>query len=473
MTDQLYSISLYTYPSSKCFIYPYSKHIADVTKTSDNRSLSDAVLKNRNGGIRVKFVGKDPWRSKLDGFVSSHNILIDLILAMQKKNMQLLCCADLNIRGNSAGDFFFQDTTDPSTKAEEPPQIACLQLANDDKIRVIRLPETDLNGLWETLRKYSIGRDKKYGVDVFKLNDTYWRTLETSTSNNVNARKLVMDILSYMDYNGWKRAVPFTCSRNISDRGIDSILFFRSQQQQKQHPRAFCAITLEGKHKIRLIGAIRDDPKTQQAFQTAVDKYWTLGVAETNRFSDSLQIKFHGNAWSPNTTPEDTQSARFMCGVIQELWYIGWRWHCALDLSKSVQDKSSFYFCRTTDDDGLSGGRIGCVQPKREGKVNLVGFPPSSLDRTLRAVDRVQEFYKHKPDMATIKFPYTRLHYSNNTDSKSLTMKVYNNLLRAVAKNEGAIFLGTADISGKFHSTDDGSYSLDTDVFFLWFPRVD
>jgi len=125
------------------------------------------------------------------------------------------------------------------------------------------------------------------------------------------------------------------------------------------------------------------------------------------------------------------------------------------------------------DDDGISGGRIGCVQPKGQGKVNLVGFPPSSLDNTIRAIHPVEKITKHGTDTATIQFPCTNLHNSYTTDSKAQTVRVYNNLLRVVAKhNEGVIFLGTGDISGNYYSSKDRSYSLDTDVFFLWFPGI-
>jgi len=262
--------------------------------------------------------------------------------------------------------------------------------------------------------------------------------------------------------------------------------------------REFCAITLEKNHKLRLIGT--EDSNTLAAFEDSVKHYWWQDVAETNRLEGDggLQIKVVGNAWNSTTTIDNIRSARLICGVLQTLWCLGWRWHCAVDLSTLLSDKSSFFLSRpmknssTTQDnedddnhyDGLSSrGRIGCIQPKGSGKINLVGFPTSCLDKTIREINSASKNWPYKvdrieklkePDIgsAKIQFACLDMHETYTTDEKARTMRIYNELLHLVAKSgEGVTLLGTGDISGNCHSGRDKAYSMDTDVFFLWFPK--
>jgi hypothetical protein len=471
--SEVQSISLYRHNGAKALIHPFSQADHVLFQHTSNQHVQRATKTPRDGGCRLKFQSPTVWNDYHAASVTSREILLDLVQAMQQQNMQLLCCADLNITGWSAGTLFFQ------RNPEIPPaQIACLQLGHVDKVRVVQLSEPEIEGLRQVLLtnwKYGVSVNDKHGIRGYKLAGNPWRTMETSNSHSVDAFKLVIEMLEYMESNGWSRVVSFDCS--ISDYDADSLLFIRESFDRRLDSQ-ICAIALESQHKIRLIGA--SDEVTMFEFQNAVCNHWRRGVSETNTFQGTLQIKCIGRPWTPKTTEENIASAQLICGVLEKMWKLGWQWHCAIDMSVSVRDKSTFFLSRNNRLDSLDvdDGVISCLQPKGHGKVNLVSFPAPILQRVVTSVQAnrwcvpLLRIEQHGPNCATIHFQCDRLHRSCQTAEKAQTAKVYTDLIRIVgSSSEDAIFLGTADISGNYSSgtEDTSSYSLDTDAFFFSF----
>ena len=229
-------------------------------------------------------------------------------------------------------------------------------------------------------------------------------------------------------------------------------------------------------HKIRIIAA-SDEVSLLDDFESAVRKNWRKGIKEVNNFQDSRQIKCVGSPWCPKSTEENIASAKLICGVLQELWSLGWRWHCAIDMSVSVADKSTFVFSRNNLSATLgSDSQIGCLQPKGSGKINLVFFPESTLQRVIVGIRRKKWYVPllqvkmHGTNCATVLFRCTDLHRGYKTDEKIRTDKIYTDLLTIIGgSTEGVTMLGTDDISGNYYSGNNNSYSLDTDAFFFSF----
>ena len=473
------SISLYHYNGAKALIQPFDSRGNDATifQHFTNPHLQKAIRTvSREGACRFKFQSNRVWGDYQAQSVESRRILFDLIQAMQRNNMQLLCCADLNIIGDSAGTFFFQRNPDtPQT------QLACIQLGRSDKIRIAHLPPPEIEPMGRILanawKRHGIHENNKYGLRGYKLTGQPWRSMETSNLINIDSHKLIIKMLEYMESNGWSRVVSFDCS--ITDYDADSLLFFRESCVRWQQSE-FCTLVLERMHKIRLIGS--NEPATLLAFQEAVCHNWKWGVIEASDILGSRQIKCKGRPWCPHTTAENIASAELICAVLQALWDLGWRWCLALDMSVSLSDKSSFFLSRNLDRaaaKATDAGHIGCLQPKGSGKVNLVAFPVPILNQVIARIQRhkwrvlLTEIAKHGLDCVTIHFQCRKLHRSMRTDEKMLTDRIYTDLLTIIGRSvEGVAMLGSGDISGNYTSGDDDSsaQSLDTDVFFFLFP---
>jgi len=255
---EVQSISLYRYNGPKALICPLSQANATrIFQQFSSPELQQAIKTPRGDGgccFRLKFQTGAVWMDHQSSGVTSRRVLLDLITVMQRQNMQLLCCADLVIAGSSAGTFFFQRITDPQAAAcQKEQQLACLQLGHVDKLRIVQLPEAEIQGLEHTLSsswRHGFAASDKYGTKGYKLTGRPWSTTETSNSLNLDAHKLVLKILEYMETNGWSRVVSFDCT--TSDYDADSLLFFRDASWTRQRSSEFCAVSLERHHKIRL-----------------------------------------------------------------------------------------------------------------------------------------------------------------------------------------------------------------------------
>lgn len=475
---EVQTVSLYCHNGSKALIYP-SYGFDPLFPHVSNPHLQQASKTLCGGGdcCRLKFQSRGIWLDRHATGVSAHQIVVDLAKAMQRQHMELLCCADLVISGNSrsAGTLFFQNIPNDKQK-----QLACLQLGGCDKVRIVELPESEIEAFGRMLSanwKYGVSVNNKYGLHGYKLGSHPWSTMETTNALSINVRILVINLLGHMESNGWSRVVPFDCYAR--ERNADSLLFFRDESLTGRQPQSeFCAVALERRHKIRLI--LSDaEVSSRSTFENAVRKHWKNGISETSNFQHSVQVKCRGHPWCPHKTDENIASAKLICGVLQSLWSLGWRWHCAIGMSVSLQDKSTFFLSRnnltsTTD----RSSQIGCLQPKGRGKVNLVSFPESVLQRVIVDIKRknwcvpLLKIDMHGANCATVRFQCAGLHEGCKTDQKIQTSKVYANLLTIVGgSSEGVTILGSADISGNFSPSTDNSpaYSLDTDAFFFSF----
>ena len=495
------SLSIYHYNGPKVLVQPCT--LAEAEKVlrhkaaRKNHHLAKAQRTDREGkAVRLKFLNYALWYDRHSAGVISRQVFLDLVQAIMHQNqMQLLCCADLNLTGTSAGTLFFQHNPDQTQEAVD---VACIQLGYYDKLRIVRFPSDELPGLERVINqawnsKYrSVEQSNKYGIKGFKLKGgSPWFCHETSNTVHMAGQQVILQMMAYMYENGWTRVVPFDCS--TSDFDADSLLIFRDQLRMESpapsSTQQFCAIALERSHKLRLLLTDRkgssplDGNKTLDSFEAAVRRHWKGGIAETNTHGTSRQMKCRGSPWYPNTTEENIASAKLICGILQDLWALGWRWHCAVDLSTSVSDKSTFILRRSfpSEEDGLEQGRIGCLQPKGHGKVNLVSFPPDLLSLVISKIQAhnwcapLMKVESHGRSCATIHFRCANLHYAHQTAQKLRTERIYTDLLSIVAtaagSNNNVTMMGCADISARFVSGGEHSppRSLDTDAFFFVF----
>ena len=233
MSEPLQSLSLYCHSGPKALLEPCSAASAAFFRNyhhQNNKATSSGAgsllflqqaQQSARGttALRFKFVN-DPrlWQYFHDASVRSHKVFLDILATQQSRGMQFICCADLNLRGTAAGTHFFQNVaTEQGLQPQEveatrtiQEEMACLQLANSDKIRFIQLPAAgrERERLGQIImdkwgKTHGASRADKYGVVVYKLGHCPWYASETSKDrSNVDARKLVIAILSEMDQHG-------------------------------------------------------------------------------------------------------------------------------------------------------------------------------------------------------------------------------------------------------------------------------
>jgi len=106
--------------------------------------------------------------------------------------MQLLCCADLTIGGASGGTCFFQR----DSEARPTEEVACLQLGYVDNIRVILLPESEIEAFGRILFANSVYMAINYEVNP----GGPWK--QKAIPRTLMYASLVISMLGHMESNG-------------------------------------------------------------------------------------------------------------------------------------------------------------------------------------------------------------------------------------------------------------------------------
>jgi len=223
---------------------------------------------------------------------------------------------------------------------------------------------------------------------------------------------------------------------------------------------------------MRIVGETPLDRGTMDAFSAAASQSGQYRIREQNdTIAGTRQIKFDGQPWMVHSTQDALRAARMFCCVLEAMFRTGWEWHCAVNLSATTTDKSSFFFRRGT----ARHVQVACIQPKGDRKINFVGFPPPVLQRLVQALQTswIPRGVSTKTvgGDVVLQFPNRQMFEAQHTNDKIRTMSFFRGLLEHVLRERDAHFLGMADILGQTHHPDNDSAPkpLDTDVFFFAF----
>ena len=468
--------------------------------------------------------------------IHSRQVLLHLLHAMQQHGRTLVASGDLYSSQRTAATLFFQSNpcmepyssssseddddnedgnevegNEENTNNNTMTEICCIGFHNTDKIRLYQFSSEEATELSKEVisKKWKFGVlkdnvEKFPGIPEFKLAESPWWTFETSNEHHLEARRLVLGILNYMWHRGgYHTVVPVDCyvKGYLGVQGdMDNLVFYRTirfdEQSQtripinKNEPTEFICLCLERTHKLRMVGSSADGT-THQAIRQAVADSWSQGVKESSIYEDSYQIKVNGNPWGHRTTPEAIAAAQLVCAIIEALFEQGWIWHCAMDMTRSLVDKSTFFFRRVSKP--LTNIRIGCIQPKGLSKINLVRFPPSFLITIMEELQTnkntresgddsddswfgagISELTIHENGMSgTIEFD-TNIHATTEDNIKNQVVrnsKIYRKLITRLLEYQHpqTKLLGFGDI-WTCETKDDELYIRDTDACFFSFP---
>ena len=520
-------------------------HTAITSKNPDNPQSNTCTIEfeqqidEDNNPVRDDLINNSclVWSdSQGKNAIHSRQVLLHILHSMQQHGKVLIASGDLYSSQRTAATLFFQskppciepyssssssdDDNEEDGKADDEniaedanvmTEICCIGFHNTDKIRLYQFSSEEANGLSNDVIsknwKFGIIKDnvqKFIGIPEFKLAESPWWTFETSNEHHLEARRLVLGIFNYMWHRGYHTVVPVDCyvKGYLGVQGdMDNLIFYRNirfdEQSQTRHvinknePTEFICLCLERTHKLRIVGTSADGT-THQAVRQAVAESWSQGVKESSIYEDSYQIKVNGTPWGHRTTPEAVAAAQLVCTIIEALFEHGWIWHCAIDMTRSLVDKSTFFFRRVARP--LTNIRIGCIQPKGLSKINLVRFPPSFLITIMEelqtnknsgesGVDNtddgwfgagISEITIHENGMSgTIEFD-TNIHTTTEDNIKNQVVrnsKIYRKLITRLLEYQypHTKLLGFGDI-WTCETKDDELYIRDTDACFFSFP---
>ncbi|KAK9765590.1 hypothetical protein K7432_005951 [Basidiobolus ranarum] len=203
-----------------------------------------------------------------------------------------------------------------------PSSICCISLNESDKIRLIGAPEHLRASFREMLK-----RSWRKGIQVesdyceqpeFKLLGNPWFG---HGDDAVPCRTLLIEILRYMENQGWRYIVASDVSKKQSDKA--TLLF--------EYTGIVCTPTIfslsfNRTDRLRVIGASPDIPGT---VREAIRSYWV--IQNEKFYHGSWEFKLAGNPWFADG--DDAIRARMLLmKILGALRRIGYKLHASIEV---------------------------------------------------------------------------------------------------------------------------------------------
>lgn len=471
------TVYLYSNSTSKILLYPTSPDVEKLPQQFREPILKQCQVKpdGPQGGITLR-LSKSVWRSpKSQHGVEARKIALDLIRALYATGHTLHCSADLARRGNSAAGCLIVSNGRPSTSTE----LSCISLHGRDTIRLISVPEHEAGTFHSALQKAcgtGVTRTRIISTVLcpeYKV--SHGNPWIAEGKNTVYARWIVLEMLKHMADFGWMACTPVKVTS--SDTDLDTLIFQRSKRQQvSSRPVEMVCVSLHRLDTFRLIG-IKDGDATVAALRNAITGSWSAGLKTVGKYDVSTEYIVNGHPWLARKSVETIASRRLMCRVLESMQNIGWRVYAALDLSKKLTDKSSFYFIR---DEKVTSETIGCISLTDANKVQLTDLPQKTVETIMHLAQSgrfgalTEPPQRYDERTASFKLRGTPWDYHRKSiDIMSVSCLVQR--IIQITMDGGGRFLCSADLSARTYTTGTNdhreTHSADLDSFFFAFPK--
>ena len=98
-------------------------------------------------------------------------------------------------------------------------------------------------------------------------------------------------------------------------------------------------LSLNSKDRIRLIDCPQE---VVDAVGRSINQYWPGGILDTRRYERCVEYKLKGHPWASHG--DDAIKSHFVVTLImQSLVAVGWAVMSALDISRQINDKVSYF----------------------------------------------------------------------------------------------------------------------------------
>jgi hypothetical protein len=418
-------------------------------------------IKQQPGFIEIKLKGT-PFSpsSELD---KSVKYLMCLILKKYSElGYHFKASIDLIKKGSSSDAVIFEKREPISTYT------ICISLNSTDKIRVFA-PEEVIGLVRNTIIQtwsYGIQREKTISNGwQFKLNGNPW--LRSANNDETYISAFMINTLIQTLYNhGW----VFIGSIKSGQRQFDlNSLYFRFDSNLLQslksepNPSRFFSLTLNKNDRIRLINAPND---LIALVRTAINEAWSRGVQEEFNVIAGYEFKLKGKPWWCNGD-ETVFSRRLVSNILRLMRQYNWSLYATCELSTQLDSKSGFFF---RFDPTRLNSRPLCISLNESDKIRVIDGTQNHINAVLNAIqsswpEGIQKVssYSLSHQFKLRGYPFSG-DFSNSLYTAVAVMFIISNL-----QTQGATFLCSASVSGKYVTEDHNSYPMDLSSLFFFF----
>jgi hypothetical protein len=421
-------------------------------------------VKKTTGFVEFKLEGR-PWYTIGEENLNVKYFMCSLLQRFYSLGWCLKAASDMQRAGSDTNVLFFHKVKPRSTS------VICLSLNSTDKIRVLG-PENIFSIIKNTVATswpLGIQREQMFGQSYeIKLHGNPWTDWSRDSLESFSIPIMICEIMNNLFKNGWLYVGPIDTGK--SQHSLNALYFYYAPDEINQNDlqnTKFFALSLNKNDRIRLHRATPDLISIMTSTSWGIPQLWRAGIQQQSIVNNALEFKLKGNPWYSNEN-EAVESRRLLNNIFNLLSRYGWHLYGTCDLTKHLSNKSTFFF-RSKPIEPKTLVNF-CVSLNETDKIRLIDYNPGLEQQVRMAIMQtwpkgiqMESEYFSSHQFKLKGYPF------QNFDSSSdhvyacvLMIFILQNI-----ESMGFRLLCSADVSGKYVSSDNNSYPVDLHSWFF------
>jgi hypothetical protein len=402
--------------------------------------------------------------SSEDKTIRVKRAIASAIVALQAASWELIISTDIGKVGTNSCLFFRKVIIlDMQKKAmfERDGNIFIFSPSGQHSLLLIDVPCEIERQLVESImavisvEDYSLldSEDEVLLTSKMKLAGCSW----TATGEQaVAVRRMVLAVITVA------RSHKYELVTNLNTKGTTDSLLFQHKSSLLTSPEDMFIMSLNRNDRLRIIGA---PSYIETEAEEVVSEHW--GVQGVSPYAGSFEIKLYGTPWWADG--EDTVKARnVIAQLIARFKSVGWEVGATVDVSRKLQDKTVFIFrqCPPEQQDFSVLSFHGSDKLRFLSNSTDTFSLTDGIDRIFDAANLTQNisFYWKAKQWQVKGVPFSG--NMNHGVEQRMMVHLLTRVLR-VFHLLGWRLVASADISAKYHKSNNQEYALDTHSWFF------
>jgi hypothetical protein len=410
---------------------------------------------NKSSGFTEFELEGKPWYSVGEENLQTKYFLCSLLQKYYAFGWYLKAATDIQRYGSETNALFFHRQKPIETN------VICLSLNSSDKIRILG-PEALYPIVKQSIvNSWPLGikNEQIFGLSYeLKLNGYPWYKAQNDSTESFFTPNMMCNILNNLYKNGWIFINAIDSSN--SEQSLNALYFMYSNEIDLNSN--FFTLTLNHSDQLRF-HHISNDLNT--IISKNIESLWPAGIKNENlKENNTIEYTLKGNPWKSNGF-EAVTSRKLINDLLNLLAYAGWNLYATCDLCKRVDSKSTFFFRSNL----IKSSSNVCVSLNECNKIRLINSNYSLIQQVKNVIwQNWQPGISKESDYCGSKqFELNGNPFSSSSKENKIYVTVLMlNILNSIESN-GLKLLCSADVSGKYYSDENESYSADLHSFFF------
>jgi len=224
----------------------------------------------------------------------------------------------------------------------------------------------------------------------------------------------------------------------------------------------FITLGLNSRDQLRVIAKTKDRffNNVVDSLREVIKKHWHRGLQDEWAGSRGHIFKFKGSPWWTDGA-ETVETRIVVCKILEAMLTLGWRITCATDISRKIQDKSTFIFKNVRYSTTVG---VPCVSFNESDKIRAINMPGECIGAIQEVLNRLWTVTRTQTYGRSTEWKLAGSIWDfSNYYGKALALHI----LSTMNRFHYALYT-SADVSAKFvHRKNAPDYPLDVHSWFF------